>query len=72
MDRRTFLQLSGGSAIAAAATHPPAIAQTDTPLLIEAWSADGIPLDTDILRRLYFLDLEDDPLFNPPRQLETG
>jgi endo-1,4-beta-xylanase len=73
LNRRQFLQLSGGMTLALGTYSP---AQTgeikEYPLEMSAFTADGKPLKKKALNQLYFLTLSEEPLPNPPRRLDEG
>ena len=74
--RRTFLRLAGGTTVVVAAS---ASSKTATPaeisepnIELRAWTAKGQPLPVGLLKQLYFLDLNDEPMPNPSRQVVAG
>lgn len=72
MQRREFLQLTGGSVVTATLGHALQARAESSSLVLEGWLPTGEPLPETILRRLYFLDLQDEPLPNPARQIGLG
>ncbi|HSM80966.1 MAG TPA: endo-1,4-beta-xylanase [Nodosilinea sp.] len=74
MKRRHFLRSTTGSALAA-----PWLSQTQgglrtspPPLTLRAYLPNGDPLPQFELNRLYFLDLEEEPLLHPERRVQDG
>ena len=49
-----------------------AFSVSDTTITIRAWTPDGKPLDKKSLSQLYFLSLNDEPLFSNPEIVEAG
>ncbi|MGB8701940.1 MAG: endo-1,4-beta-xylanase [Thermosynechococcaceae cyanobacterium] len=75
MHRRRVLQLGGGAGAALFLARQNPLQASGVkffPLKFQAWLADGTPLGRYGLNQLYFLDLQDEPLPNPPRQVELG
>lgn len=65
MDRRHFLQLASGTTVLTVLA-PQVLAQnnlkTTARLRMNAWTASGQPFPQAVLRKTYFLDLQDEPL----------
>lgn len=84
INRRRFVQLSGGAALGVAGLSQASFAQTDhrnvnlrssqaePTLELEARQFNGELARISQLERLYFLDLQENPQRNPIRQIETG
>jgi endo-1,4-beta-xylanase len=73
--RRSFLYWSSGvglSLLLSPSQESQAITIQSPLLKIQAWLPDGTSLGTHALNQLYFLDLNDEPLPNPPRKVEPG
>lgn len=70
MKRRQFLAWSAGSLALSqqrsAVAQSPTSEETDVTLL--AWLPEGLPLPESYLTRLYFLDLQEEPQYNPRRR----
>ena len=71
MNRRTFLQFTGGLTLITT-SHPLALASNPPWIEIQVWSSQGTPLDAKKLDQLYFLSLQDEPLPDLPRRVEEG
>ncbi|MBD0266697.1 MAG: endo-1,4-beta-xylanase [Cyanobacteria bacterium Co-bin8] len=71
MKRRQFLAGSAGG-LALTQLHPASAFWPSADLTLRAWLPEGQPLPVDQLRQLYFLDLQDEPLPNPPRAVAPG
>ena len=75
--RRRLLQFGLGFAIA---SHHPVIGKSSamafaispSKIILQAWTADGQPLDSKKLDQLYFLTLDDEPTAEFPRTVESG
>ncbi|MGP1384349.1 MAG: endo-1,4-beta-xylanase [Thainema sp.] len=81
INRRRFVQLSGGAALGVAGLSQVSVAQTTSessviqnePMLeMQAWQFGGKPVNKSQLGRLYFLDLQENPQRHPVRQVEAG
>lgn len=84
INRRRFVQLSGGAALGVAGLSQAGFAQTEQmntspsltqaePMLeLQVWQFNGELVRTSQLERLYFLDLQENPQRNPIRQIEAG
>ena len=76
MYRRRFLEFAGGLTIFPLIheVSTSALAQNtfQETITLEGWDFQGNPLDESAWKSLYFLDLEENPIFTPPRQVETG
>lgn len=84
MNRRRFAQLAGGAAfgvtgysqISLAQPSPadtaPSLTLAEPMLEMQAWQFDGQPVNPSQLKRLYFLDLQENPQRHPVRQIEAG
>ncbi|MGF1570482.1 MAG: endo-1,4-beta-xylanase [Nodosilinea sp.] len=76
MNRRQFLNYgSRGFLVAhwlAQTNQTEALAIKSPPLTLEVARPDGTPLPADRLQRLYFLDLDDEPLPHPARTVQDG
>ncbi|WP_299408899.1 endo-1,4-beta-xylanase [Acaryochloris sp. IP29b_bin.148] len=76
MDRRQFLAMTSGTAalLAYNASDPPlSLGSTSAPRIkLQAWTAAGQPMPTQVLNQTFFLTLADEPIPNPPRQVEKG
>lgn len=74
MRRRTILQLGGSVGIGLALSRASVAdaAASRLSLKMQAWLPDGTPLSRHALNQLYFLDLQQEPLPNPPRQVKVG
>ncbi len=82
INRRRFVQLSGGAALGVVGLSQASLAQTQivnpsplpaAPMLeLQAWQFEGERVRTSQLERLYFLDLQENPQRNPIRQIEAG
>ncbi len=75
-NRRKFLQFAGGLTITAvtAANRSTlgAIEIAEPEIELRAWNHSGQPLEKTVFDRLYFLDLDDEPIPDPPRRVEAG
>lgn len=76
-NRRQWLQFVFGLTVASsyqaiAQSTVKAFAVGDTTITIKAWTPDGKPLDKKSLSQLYFLSLNDEPLFSNPEIVEAG
>ncbi len=74
MHRRTILKLGSRVGFGLLLFQRPRLARSAEalPLKIEVALANGTPLSTHPLNQLYFLDLADEPLPNPKRQVKAG
>jgi hypothetical protein len=73
VNRRQVLQGIGGFTIGTVLGDRSLILKAATPKIeIQAWDSQGIPLDRKLLDNLYFLDLRDNPIPEPPRQVAPG
>lgn len=70
MKRRHFLQFTGGITLTTLAAK--GISAQTSPIEIRAWTPEGNPLPKTTLNRLYFLDLEDNPLPREAGAVEDG
>ncbi|GBF80731.1 endo-1,4-beta-xylanase [Aphanothece sacrum] len=71
-NRRQFLQFTGGLTLATLLDHSIAMSFSNSFLELRAWHPNGEPLDVKRLDHLYFLTMDDDPIPEPPRQVEVG
>lgn len=76
ISRRKFFQFTGGLTIATV-TAPKhsnlnAMELPDGKIELQAWDLEGKPLEKKVLDQLYFLDLNEEPIPEPPRRLEPG
>lgn len=76
IQRRRFLEFTAGLTLFPLISQPSnsetvknASQETVT---LQGWDFQGIPLDQSGWETLHFLDLEENPIFNPPRQVESG
>ena len=76
ISRRRFLQFTTGLTATQLSAKVDSAAKTleikESDIEIQAFHPSGEPLQVDILKRLYFLNLNDEPLPNTPRRVETG
>ncbi|MGB7417528.1 MAG: endo-1,4-beta-xylanase [Thermosynechococcaceae cyanobacterium] len=72
MDRRRFIQLTGATTLVSLGSSVAAQPPIKDRIEIHAWTAVGIPMPSPILDQVYFLDLNDEPMPNLPRQVEDG
>lgn len=73
--RRRFVYWSSGvglSLMLSPALQSRGLMVQSPPLKLQAWLSDGTPLPRHPLNQLYFLNLKDEPLPNPPRKVEPG
>jgi endo-1,4-beta-xylanase len=73
--RRRFVYWSSGvglSFVLSPVLRSQGLVVKSPPLKLQAWLPDGTPLPPHPLNQLYFLDLQDEPLPNPPRKVEPG
>lgn len=73
--RRRFVYWSSGiglSLMLSPVLQSQGLAVKAPPLKLLAWLPDGTPLPSHPLNQLYFLNLQDEPLPNPPRKVEPG
>ncbi|HEY9880854.1 MAG TPA: hypothetical protein V6D29_20510, partial [Leptolyngbyaceae cyanobacterium] len=72
MKRRQFLAWSAGSVVLSqrSGTAQPSVSveTVETEVTLLAWLPGGTPLPESYLTRLYFLDLDDEPQYNPRRR----
>ncbi|MEO0539691.1 MAG: 1,4-beta-xylanase, partial [Cyanobacteria bacterium P01_A01_bin.105] len=72
MQRRQFIYAAAGSLAAAQSHRLVYPAYGSQSFQCRAYLPNGEPLPETSLTRLYFLSLEDEPLPNPERTVETG
>ncbi len=77
INRRKLLQFATGFTLASGFTsikprHTLSLDLPKTNIEIRVWTGKGKPLDTKSLKQLYFLTLEDEPISELPRQVESG
>ena len=77
INRRRLLQFGLGFAIASnysvvEKSSSGALATSPSKIILQAWNADGQPLDNKKLNQLYFLTLDDEPTSEFPRTVESG
>ncbi len=78
MDRRQFLTLTGGTAaLLTLRASLPEASSTELPTVtnrikLQAWTAAGNPMPKKVFNQTFFLTLENEPIPNPPRQVDTG
>lgn len=81
MQRRQFIYTAGSSLVALQAhqsIHPVQASTAEVAISADqifqcrAYLPDGVPLPTELMKELYFLTLEDEPLPNPEREVMDG
>ena len=77
INRRRLLQFATGFTLASGFTsitprHSLSLEVPKTNIEIRVWTAKGQPLDQKSLDQLYFLTLEDEPISELPRKVESG
>ncbi|MBE9159026.1 endo-1,4-beta-xylanase [Nodosilinea sp. LEGE 06152] len=74
MKRRPFLRYTTTTALAASGLGrvSGSLLASPPPLVLRAYLPNGGPLPTFELNRLYFLDLDDEPIPHPDRTVEDG
>lgn len=73
MKRRPFLRYTATTALAASSLgHANQLLASPPPLVLHAYLPNGDPLPEFELNRLYFLDLNDEPIPHPDRTVEDG
>lgn len=73
VNRRQWLQLASGFTLAQGLNRKSvALEVTDSPVEFKVWTYEGKLLDEYSLKQLYFLDLNDEPLYTPSELVETG
>ncbi|MDJ0742684.1 MAG: endo-1,4-beta-xylanase [Xenococcaceae cyanobacterium MO_167.B27] len=77
INRRRLLQFATGFTLASGFTsinprHSLSLEVPKTNIEIRVWTAKGQPLDVKSLDQLYFLTLEDEPISELPRKVESG
>lgn len=77
INRRRLLKFGLGFAIASnysvvEKSSSIAFATSPNKIILQAWTADGQPLDSKKLDQLYFLTLDDEPTSEFPRTVESG
>ncbi len=74
MKRRPFLRYTTTTALAATGLGhvPGTVLASPPPLILRAYLPNGDPLPQFELNRLYFLDLNEEPILHPDRTVEDG
>jgi hypothetical protein len=75
INRRQWLQLATGFTVAQGLNRVQksvALEVGDAPVELKAWTGEGKPLDSYSLKQLYFLDLNDEPLYTSTELVEEG
>ena len=74
MDRRQFLKFSSATTAATvfAANRVSAQPKISSRVQLNAWTSQGLPMPVVVMKRVYFLDLKDEPLPNLSRQSDNG
>ncbi len=76
LSRRHFFQFATGLTLTQLKAKADSTVQTteieESYILMQGFYPSGEPLPIEVLKRLYFLNLNDEPLPNPIRRVETG
>ncbi|KAI9135162.1 twin-arginine translocation signal domain-containing protein [Acaryochloris sp. CCMEE 5410] len=78
IDRRQFLTLTGGTAaLLTLGASRSEQSKAKVPALtnrikLQAWTSTGKPMPAKVFNQTFFLTLGDEPMPNPPRQVDSG